>query len=237
MKIDCKVSHLLQQPMAYASGPTTFPNLRARLILDGDMITQVDHEVMEDDLQTNHQIAETSKQQLSILWEVINYISGHDLRRADCRVERLGNASSPNSPSTTSRNQTGTARIVRPLKLPDETRLLSNNRLRVWLRLANDARLPASSIDAIRNYYMIVEDMLGPETPGTSEQELKFTRNFVSHGVALDRRALLEFLEREIGAGTQQYDPFNPSHQRFVEKRRDWAMRLVESKINSRLNI
>jgi hypothetical protein len=237
MKIVWKVSHIFRVPMEYESGPTTYPALGATLVLKDAKISQVDHELAAEDSVPRGEIVEISTQQLSILWDAIIYVSGYPALQANRTVKPLGNAAGSSPLSTNLQTLVGQSSVVRRLRLPDETRLLSlTGRLHVWLRLANDARPPASPIDAIRNYYMIWEDMHGrPATAGSPEQELKFIRDFVSHGEILTRRPLLTFLQRQVGPGTRQYDPSNPIHQRFVEKRREWARKLVESEINRHL--
>jgi hypothetical protein len=223
--------------MEYESGPTSYPTLGATLILDGSNISQVDHELTAEDSVSASEIAELSTQQLSILWDVIIYVSGNPARQADRRVQRVGTATAMSPLSTNLRTQTGQSAIAHSVRLPSEAGLLPpNGRLHAWLRLANEARPPASPMDAIRNYYMIWEDMRRrPTTTGSEEEELKFTRDFVSHGEPLKNKSLLAFLQRELGPGTQQYDPSNPIHQRFVEQRGEWARRLVESEINKYL--
>ena len=235
MNIIWKVSHVFRVPMEYDSGPTTYPTLGATLVLKGARISQVDHELVAEDSVPQGEIAEISTQQLNILWQVMTYVSGCPARQADRIVERLGNAAGSSSLSTELRTQTGQSTVVHRLRLPSETRLLSPaGRLHGWLQLANDARPPASPVDAIRNYHMIWEDMHGRSaTPGTQEQELKFIRHFVSHGDALQDAALLAFLQQRIGPGTRQYDPSNPTHRAFLEQRREWARHLVESEINT----
>jgi hypothetical protein len=223
--------------MDFASGPTTFAGLKATLVLRAGKIVQVDHELVAEESLPSAEIADISTMQLGILWDAIIYVSGYPARRADRRVERLGSVG-PNSPVSTSlQTQTGQSAIVRPVRLPTETRLLtSSGRLHAWFQLANDARPPASHIDAIRNYYMIWEDMHGrgsaPRTPG---EELKFTRDFVSHGDPLKNTDLLAFIQREVAPGTLRYDPSDLVHQQFVEKRRQWARQLVETEINNLL--
>jgi hypothetical protein len=83
---------------------------------------------------------------------------------------------------------------------------------------------------------MVWEDMHGRSAAVSSAgQELKFIRNFVSHGDELLDASLLTFLRRELGKETKRYDPHEPDHQNFLEQRREWARRLVESEIDKHL--
>jgi hypothetical protein len=85
---------------------------------------------------------------------------------------------------------------------------------------------------------MVWEDMHGrpgPAAVGTAGEELKFIRDFVSHGEELANASLLSFLRRELGKETKRYDPHDSDHQNFLEQRREWARRLVESEIDKHL--
>ncbi len=111
----------------------------------------------------------------------------------------------------------------------------SNTRLLVWLRLANEARNATIHADAIRNYYMISEDMHGrpqPSAAPTAEIELKFIRDFVSHGEALRNCCLLAFIQQELGRPVDQYDPTDNDQQQFVHRQRQLARELIEGELN-----
>ena len=82
---------------------------------------------------------------------------------------------------------------------------------------------------------MIWEDMYGRPASGSAEEELKFVRDFVSHGEELGSPALLKFLEREFGRPVTQFDPHDSDHARFVRDRRDWAWNLVERELSKYL--
>jgi hypothetical protein len=83
---------------------------------------------------------------------------------------------------------------------------------------------------------MVWEDMCsGSPAPGSQWDELRFIRNFVSHGGVLGDLNLLAFLNREFGKPVNHYDPHDPEHQAFLEGRRDWARKLVETEIEQHL--
>ena len=237
MDIRWKVSYIFRTPMQFQAGATRYPVLGASLVFDErERVSELDHEFLASDALSAGEIVELSKSGLTVLWEVMIYVSGYDVYQADHKVERLA-AIPGNNTQTNLRTITANSLIVRPLQLPQEQQLLSaNNRLHVWLRLANSARPPATAVDAIRNYYLIWEDMHGRNTaPGSPQEELKFTRHFVSHGDPVRDSRLTAFLDREIRVGTRQYDPNDPLHQRFVENHREPARLLVEAEINRHL--
>src|SRR4051794_35349507 len=97
------LSYVFRVPMEYGARPTAYPTFGARLVLDGPKISRIDHELIADELVSDQEIAEISNQQLSILWDVISYVSGYPARRADRRVERLGTANSPTGTVTQER--------------------------------------------------------------------------------------------------------------------------------------
>lgn len=239
MTIDWKVSHHLQTQILYQSGPTIYPTLGVTLILQDSAISQVDHKLSANDQLSETDVIELSTQQLAVVWELINYRWGYPVQVAHRSVERLGPALGASLTRTHLQTITARAAIVHPIQLPEEASLLrSETRLRVWLRLANDARPPTHSVDAIRYYYMVWEDMHGRPgraAAGSAEEELKFIRDFVSHGEELTYGPLLTFLKRKLGKETKTFDPHDPLHQNFVEQRREWARMLVESQIDKHL--
>jgi len=236
MIITWKVSHFLK-PIEYESGPTTYGSLGISFVFEGPNISGIDHEFAACDNLSKEAAAELSTQQLALVWELIWYRRGYPAQVVRRAVVRLGSTSETRPSTTNFATITGQSAIVHRVCLPEEKTLLSDhNRLKVWLRLANDARRPTSSADAIRNYYMILEDMHGrPNTAAVGTLELKFIRDFVSHGEQLTNPALLAFLQRELGTPTNQYDPHNSRHKRFLEQRREWAMRLAQAEIDKYL--
>ena len=130
------------------------------------------------------------------------------------------------------------AQIVRPIKFPSkESTQDASPRLRGWFRLANEARDGVSDVDAIRNYYMILEDLKSrSDEPWSLEGiKVKHLRDFVSHGVSLGNAELLKFLKEELGEDTNQFDPTNKKHQQFLRSYREWARRLVDAELTRRI--
>lgn len=166
----------------------------------------------------------------------IRYRGGYRAEIRDQKVSRLLSSATATD-LTTLKTITGCAAIVKPVRFPDEVTLGGQPRLKVWLRLAVGARPPASAADAIRNYYMIWEDMNPSTQPvaGSPDQELKFIRDFVSHGKPLNGAGVTTFLNREFGKPENHFDPHNQEHQNFLDGRRQWARNLVEAEIDKLL--
>jgi hypothetical protein len=194
---------------------------------DNAAIKGIDHVLDADDRLSKAEIADLSSQQVSLLVEVIRYRTGY------CEVvsQSVSDPAGGASPSATTWTWLhGKSGVQRPAQLPSALNLA----LRVWLRLAADA-LQMSPPDAIRNYYMVWEDMGLASPKGSPGEEFRFIRNFVSHGGLLTDPDLLAFLSRELRKPVNQYDPHDTDHQTFLEHRREWARKLSESEIDNYL--
>ena len=111
-------------------------------------------------------------------------------------------------------------------------------RLLAWLRLANDASGSNDPVDAIRDYYMIWEDMhpAWKIQDGPAEAtDLKLTRDFVSHGGKLKNKDVLDFVERNLGRRIEQFDPTDRAQQQFVSSQRKSARDLIEAELDKLL--
>lgn len=225
-----KVSHHLSQTIEYGSGPTAYPNVGVNLILEDGKFIRIDHEFCGETAMSDDAAIALSLIELATLLELLRYRWGYPVVPSRQTATKGSGGASTTNRATIS----GRSAIVHRVRLPNETVLAAPNRLRVWLRLANEARQPTPVGDAIRYYYMIWEDMYGePTTP--ESRELKFIRHFVSHGGVLGDPNLCQFLGTEIGKPTNQYDPHDPDHQNFLERSRDWARLLVEAEIEKYL--
>lgn len=149
-----KVSHVFAAPVAYQSGPLSYPRLGITLAGDRSAITGIDHELDVDDQLSKPEVVGLSTLEVSLLVEVVRYRTGYcDIlsRTPSLRAPLPGESVS----TTTFTYQTGRAAIQRAADFPVEANLPSAPpRLRVWLRLAADAS-EMSPPDAIRNYYMV----------------------------------------------------------------------------------
>lgn len=118
------------------------------------------------------------------------------------------------------------------IKMPCESAAASQDpRLRVWLERANGARDDDDPAHSLRDYYAILEEMQYPRP-----DELKFARDFVSHGGPLANPKLLKYVQDALGDATvDRYDPGNDKHWTFVLERRREAGSLVGQALRARL--
>jgi hypothetical protein len=234
-----KVVHHLGQPIQYGLGPTNYPELKISIILENGNIVRIEQILTVEDGKREEEVIAISNRKLITLWETLEYWWGHQPSVNRKTAKRLGTSSADGIQLTGFLTVSVSAFIAKPVRLPLEKILFySDSRLHVWLRLVNEARQASSPNEAIRNYYMVWEDMKGrPDSvaTGSHDTELKYVRDFVSHGEPLRNPKLLAFLQQEIGKTVGQYDPHDLDQLRFVQSRRDWARSLVETELEKLL--
>jgi hypothetical protein len=162
-----KVSHGFRVSVPYKNGPRSYPNLGLDLVGNGASITGIDHVLDADGQVSKPEVMDRSTLDISLLVEVIRFRSGYC--DVDSRsISQIAAAPGTGPCTTTWVHIKGTGAIQQPFESPAEASLASANpRLRVWLRLSADARM-MSSADAIRNCYMVWEDMAIPTPRGSA---------------------------------------------------------------------
>jgi hypothetical protein len=240
MPIRWKTTYTLAQAVEIDNPIGSYPDIGISLFYDTDgKLIRVEHQLDTEDTATVDDVFALSQQHLELFWEVLHYQRGFPLTISSRSAEQI--QAIPGAPSirTSEVRLTFTAAICRVIEMPDQGLFTSpNSRLIVWLRLANEARSAVIDGDAIRNYYMIWEDMQGRPTPTTAPpaaNELKFVRDFVSHGEALRNRDLLAFIQAELGKPVNRYDPTDVDQQSLVRKHREQARQLVKSELSKQL--
>jgi hypothetical protein len=113
-------------------------------------------------------------------------------------------------------------------------------RLEVWLRLANDSR-SAPPAHAIRNYYMIWEDMPHPSVEDRDArrlkhkraEELRWVRDFVSHRELTRSTDAITFLmDAKLDRGGKlKYDPTDTDHEKSLGDQCRQARNFIEAEI------
>lgn len=235
MKTNWKVSHFLSKSIDYASGPTEYLGLGVKLIEKNSTIDQVDHTFSDENSCSKEDLIRVSNETLDVFWELIRFRGGYWIEVRNHKIEQLAHSAETSASITSLQSNFGTSNIVKAVSFPNETALTTDPRLKVWLRLAVQARPPSLASDAIRNYYMILEDMYGSSMPGGQMEELKFIRHFVSHGFPMTVTKLTKYLEGQFGKPVTHYDPFDSAHIGFLDDKREWARKLAESEIEKRL--
>lgn len=239
MSVQWKVMYTLAQAVEVKVPVAGYIDLGISLLYDSNnKLTHVEHQLATQDTATIDDVLTLSQEQLKLFWEVLHYQRGVPLTIGSRTVEQTQTVNESAPTRTSDISITVAASFCKILDLPSRSLFLSpSGRLIVWLRLANEAT-SATDVDAIRNYYMIWEDMRGRPTLNTAPltaNRLKFVRDFVSHGEALINTALLAFIQRELGAPVNQYDPTDKAHQELIRKHREQARQLIEGEISQHL--
>ncbi len=226
-----RVTHAIKAGAAVVRPLKQYPGLNMTLRYDGDTLKAVEHELQVDESFGHADVVRKSHELLVTFWELLHYLRGLPIS-----IER---SSAVPLESSVANKSTGAvvavfdALICHRMEMPREDILLDPpGRLLVWLRLANDARA-GRDVDAIRNYYMIWEDMHGRPQEGKSPRaalELKHSRDFVSHG-RVDNKEVQKFLKQELGRSITQFDPTDRAQAALVEKLRHQARDLVEDEL------
>jgi hypothetical protein len=233
MPTQWKVTHFFHAPIGDVSGPLEYPKLSAKVALNEDgKASHIEHWLNVEDSLASDDVVVISTEALGLLLDAIAFISAQSAE-GDKRAERV-RSSELEAVASNFKTITGTALIACPLRLPKEESLVSSRgRLHVWIRLAMESRLPASSIEAIRNYAMIMEDMF-PGEMDDEAWEFRHVRDFVSHA-EVDNDSVCRFLDRKLKKGTRRYDPTDAKHLALVEEYREIGRGWVEGEVKSRL--
>lgn len=230
-----RVSYEVADPAEMQTRAAGYPALDLTFEYDNEgKLANVHHELGTDEDCENTALLE-SERKLALFWEVMNYKYGVPL------VTRTRTVTPTDDPRDRTHHTViykCDSLLVKPIELPKPDVLtIVDTRLQVWLHLANYARDSVSYADALRTYYIILEDIHGSITGCDTQPkgQIRHMRDFVSHAMIDRNKALLRFLESELGVRTKQYDPTNRSHQDLVRKYRDVARRLVHTDLQARL--
>src|SRR5574337_1223923 len=237
MIVRWKVAYTLRDKVPVSGTVPTYPQLRIVIRCAEGAITCIEHELSADEKASHDEVLAASQRDLSLFMELLSYEYGLPIQFETRMTERIaGNPAVP-APKTGSISIPMRVALCRSVMLPTETTLLdARPRLQSLLRYANDARNCESAEEAVRLYYAIWEDLFGTpkkDDPCIEALELKYCRDFVSHGKKLDNVDLLAYLEAKLGKGTCRFDPLNESHRAFVRRRRTLARTLIESELKT----
>lgn len=223
-----------------------YPDLGISLIYEGKNLTCVEHEVVIADGSTIDNVRQESIKRLKRFWEMLRYKRGLDIRIVNTSFEQLDPTPEVPGMHTGESKAVFGALLQRLITMPTQDKLTSpDERLDVWLHLANDAQPPSSDAHAIRNYYLIWEDLrnkLGEESVPREAHELKYIRDFVSHP-KLHANGLIEFIEEELGrkisfidqeSGRRcvLFDPTDPDQQNLVRKHHEQAKKFIRNELD-----
>jgi hypothetical protein len=207
---------------------TSLPELGLTFEYQSGQLTRVIHQIS---IPEGSDVIATSRRALSGFWESLNYQRG-------ARVLIGGAHAHPLDPERHDRarlivlplRERDDSWLLRPVRIPTSGKFIINapSRLGAWLHFATLARDETSPADALKDYFIILEEMFGRNDPSITD--LKYMRDFVSHA-SLANAALLALVEKELGYKANQYEPRNSDHIRMIRKYRDLARATVKTEI------
>jgi len=232
-----KVLYEFQTGIKVVNPVLSYPSMGLTLQYEGEKLLRIERELDIDDAVEPAQVLDKSEADLKLFWELLEYRWRLPLPPLSKSIERI-----QDQPTTQGRTlfiqSTLSASIHAPVIMPKTSELLCDNtRILVWLKLANEARKYDSAADAIRNYYMIWEDLhSGQNKEGWPREaiELNYVRDFVSHA-KITNKNLLTFLKQELGEETFQFDPTNARHIDFINRYYLKCRKLVENELDKQL--
>jgi len=190
--------------------------------------------------QTDTEAVHLSRRQVTLLFEAIEFLYGLPPVVRSCRVQ-VSEAGDGSTKSVGFATVAASTILVSALRFPAEEVLQgASPRLATLLHLFNSAMPPTSDAEAVRLYYLICEGFDEPSAKGRAapaEEQLKYTRHFVSHGKKLDDPSAAAFIVSQIGKRLTAYDPTDPDHAAFVKAQRTEALRFIEPKLQALLRI
>lgn len=224
------VNYPLSPPLKVADQPVGLPTFGVRFSYDPDgLLTVISHEFSLHDTATEGEAFSASERALQALFAAMSFRSGVVVtgraRSVMNRATAMGTAQITIRTTINVSGQVGGTLVLSALSaLPQ-----APSRLAVWLALANDARDSESAVDALRSYYMILEDIYGRNAMvrGHPADKIRLVRNFVSHGEPLGDPLLLQVVASELGYSASQYDPGNRDHVALIKRYRTAARELV----------
>jgi hypothetical protein len=234
-----KVTYTIADAVEVDSQVKQYPAFGIELHYNGQRLMRVEHTVEAEDTASHDDLIVLSDRKLRLFRELLEYRRLLPIRISTRTTEKVVQAENEPTIRTGEASIGGAYCVARPINMPTEA-MLSNAqpRLSAWLRLANEARHTESDTEAIHNYYAIWEDMQGRPPSGPPpwppEVELKYTRDFVSHGEPLKNPQLKKFLKCKLGHPVNQFDPHEASHQALVRQQRRAARNLIEAELEIR---
>jgi hypothetical protein len=232
-----QVVHTLDRPITVVKEVASYVDRGIDFTYEAGKLVQIRHSFSVKDGLGRLAAVETSRNVLSLIVDLIEFWWGNPVRIVESIPQLLSETTDDPGAVLHGAVVAGmSVTVARAVRLPSPEALRSApSRLHVWLRLANEAAR-ATSVEAVRNYYMIWEDMHAPDPPKAGEPlRLKLIRDFVSHGKNLTNPDLLALLQQEFGRPVSQFDPLDPAHRELIDDERVRARQLMEAELSSLL--
>lgn len=227
-----RLNHSLATGVDVTNPIISYPSKNITLKYEDRKLRQIEHIIVTDGTYDASQAIDASKKQLAFFFELLRYLYGIDLPPISSTAQKLEPSNGIQFIGQAFIGIAARFTVVKSIVLPDDQTLaLLSDRLPVLITLANDAVKSDSAIHAIRNYYMICEDLFeGREWPKVAN-EIRWTRHFVSHA-KLGNREPLNFIHSELGNSVNSFDPNDKNHIDFVNRQHGNARQFIEAELD-----
>jgi hypothetical protein len=239
-----RVCYRFSNPVDVQSPITAYPSLGVSLYYnESAKLVRIEHELVANDVDGPSNVIDKSQVELRLFWELMHYQRGVSLPINNRSAQKLDQGQEEAPVHTGIRSTLSRFSVCKAIVMPDDKVFKrTNNRLIVWLWLANMARqaidTPKDNAEAIRNYYMIWEDLHGtPDKPTTPKEarELKLIRDLVSHGYKVNNKELRKLTLDQCGREINQFDPTDKTQQCLVHRYRTIGHDLIEAELDRML--
>jgi hypothetical protein len=238
-KIIWRIVHSIAIGVDVTNPIISYPSKNITLKYEDHKLRQIEHIIMTDNTYDASQSIDASKKQLAFFFELLRYLYGIDLPPISSTAQKVEPSTGIQFIGQASICINTRFTVVKSIILPDDQTLaLYCDRLPVLITLANDAVKSDSKIHAIRNYYMICEDLFyefdNNKWPREAK-EIRWTRNFVSHAKLCNREPL-NFIHAALGGNVNSFNPTDRSHINFVNRQYGNARRFIEAELDKRIH-
>lgn len=181
-------------------------------------------------------VVHESSRQLNLFIQILEFGYGLPIAFRTVRVSQLTGGSTAGGSRISFQYASVGMAIASTVKLPAELGLTGvNPRFTALIYMFNAARYPTTDEEALRLYFNILEYLESPTAKRSWPPEarrLLFARNFVSHGVTLDRdKDEIKLFEQKIGKAIEPFDPQDSDHRRFIVHERQSAKTFLAARL------
>jgi len=237
-----KVTYTLTSPVVIAGAPIGgYPGLGVAFTYTADQRLQsIEHQLELADADGAEDARTASRDGVDFLISALEFTYGLPMSfRVNCVKIARATASVGTGTAHGFATVSGDAVIVLPLRFPSEKAIARNDpRLSIWLELVMRARASKDHGQAIRDYYMVIEDHCAGPPPMGDMNSLRLLRNFVSHPQIGDK-SVIAFVNAELGLAPSgslpPYQPSDPLQQAMLQNWRHKAEAIVKSLIDAKL--
>ncbi len=235
-----EVEHRFEQGLPVANIVDSYPSLNVTLDYTDSKLVVINHKLETDGSEACN-IIDLSKKELQVFLAYLQFDYGPSLPPIKSKIkknpenlhERLVSCNSVSL-------DCGICRAT--IRLPDNNFFSEiDYRKYILLLLANKAQEMKEPEYAIRNYYIILEELY-PEKADYGKNrdrvEVKYIRDFVSHSI-INNETILGFLSDKLQEeiyGFLKYDPLNLKHKELVNTYKIVGARLIDEEFNKIIN-